>query len=220
MARSRHHVAATALVGLTIALAACQPSADDRDAEATATVAAASEAIASEESVVATQIVDAPFGSVRIQQISIIDGSHAESGRLAISYLDGDKVKKSYPKAVELGSFGAMSGFKVDNSFSDYPMVVSEGGGTWQGNTCTWTVLTELRPSGPVEVAQFESAYDNSGAVEQSATKVAGEISAVARDQSFTVTFTGTRAFTALYVRDGNNGYKLQGGKDNQLGGC
>ena len=219
MARSRHLVAATALVGLTIAVAACQPTAGDRDAEATATDAASPEATAAAENVVATQIVDAPFGLVRIEQISVTDGSHAESGRLAISYLDGDKVKKSYPKAVELGSFGAMSGFKVDNTFSDYPMVVSEGGGTWQGNTCAWTVLTELRPTGPVEVAQFESAYDNSGAVEQSATKVTGEISSVVRDQSFTVTFTGTRAFTALYARDGDKGYKLQGGKDKQLGG-
>ncbi|MDE8654374.1 hypothetical protein [Novosphingobium album (ex Liu et al. 2023)] len=218
---ARRYAARVALACLAGTLAACQPPARDSDAQATETAAADADASdAPAEVVTDTQVADAPFGAVRIEQVAISNASHADSGRLAISYLDGDKVVKSYPKAVELGSFGAMSGFRIDRSFSDYPMVIAEGGGTWQGQTCAWTVLTELRPDGPVKVAEFESDYDNSGAVERSPTSIKGEITDVMPDQSFKVAFTGTRNFTALYVRDGDKGYKLQGSKDQQLTGC
>ena len=92
-----------------------------------------------------SEVVPTRFGRVRVEEFSVAEPSHADSGSLDITYLDA-KPPKTFAKAVEVGSFGEMEGWRVDNGYGDLPVVVSEGGGTWQGQTCSWTVLTELRP--------------------------------------------------------------------------
>jgi hypothetical protein len=46
----------------------------------------------------------------------------------------------------------------------DWPVIAAEGGGTWQGYTCSILTLTELRPGGPAEIANMPLSYDDSGA--------------------------------------------------------
>ncbi|PEQ11461.1 hypothetical protein B2G71_16650 [Novosphingobium sp. PC22D] len=209
-------LAAASLTGL----AGCGQGADREQA---AGADATPSAVASQQAgdtVVDTREVDTEFGAVRIEQITKEGAAHVEPGRISVSYLKDGKPDKTFPKAVELGSFGALSGFRVYNEFGALPVIVSKGGGTWQGNSCEWTVLTELRPDGPVEVANFESAFDNSGAKPDAPTAITGEIGAINADNSFTVDFTGSRSFSALYLRQPDGTYQVQGGKEQQLSGC
>ena len=190
----------------------------------------AAERVTEQEAVIASsKRINAPFGPVEIVEHSFPDASHAQSGEIDVSYLrktgDGTVVAKHFPATVRLGSFGSMSDWSVDNRFARYPVIVSNGGGTWQGQTCSWTVLTELRPEGPVELVSFENSYDNSGYIgddnenSEKATSVESEIDGIEKDKSFTVRFTGTQNFTARYVRQGDK-YRLDGGEDHQLSGC
>lgn len=169
------------------------------------------------------KLVEAPFGPVLVSPGEVVDPSHADSGLVAVHYLKpgakGFTIVRAFPKAVESGSFGQFSDWAVSAKFSDLPVVYVEGGGTWQGYTCGWTTLTELRPEGPVELVTFEDSFDNGGAVEDGAQQVEGKIANIVRGQSFDVVFTGTRSFTAHYRREGNQ-YVLEGGDKNALDGC
>lgn len=181
----------------------------------TASAAAPTESIAADEKLAAARTVDTPFGQVRIEEVGLTDGAHVEGGRLAVTYL---ATGKSYPEAVEGGSFGGFGEWSVDDRFSAYPVIVSHSGGTGQGYTCVTTELTELRPDGPAKVAAFKSHYDNGGVPDRKPEATDGKIVAVERDRSFTVRFTGTQAFTAVYTRKGNS-YEQQG-QPQMLEGC
>lgn len=209
------------LLGATaLSLAACKApeqhepskpaSMDAADADAARQGAAANEKLAK------SQKIETAFGPVRIDQYDLVDGSHADGGRLAVSYLGS---RKDYPKTVVGGSFGNFGDWAVDNGFSSNPVIVSKSGGTWQGYTCTWTELTELKPNGPVRLALIEDSFDDRGAATGPPQSVQGKIVSVERDRSFTMQFEGTRRFAAVYTRKGN-GYELQGGPDRKLEGC
>lgn len=169
-------------------------------------------------------LVDAPFGLVLVNEGRVPDAAHVESGYVAVQYLKavdrGFRVVKSWPEAIKSGSFGQMSEMAVSRKFSELPVVYTNGGGTWQGYTCAWTTLTELRPEGPVELANIMTTYDDSGAtVDREAVSTEGKIADIVPGKSFKVRFTGTRRFDADYVRKGN-AYVLQGGEQNALQGC
>lgn len=166
-------------------------------------------------------LVDAPFGPVLVSQGHVPDASHADSGYVAVHYLTaadaGFTVARAFPEAVKSGSFGEMSEMAVSSKFGDLPVIYTEGGGTWQGYTCGWTTLTELRPDGPKELVTFMDSYEDGNSDEGGST--AGKIADIVPGRSFTVTFTGARNFTAIYIRRGDR-YVLQGGDDNALEGC
>lgn len=169
-------------------------------------------------------LVDVPFGPVLVNEGRVPDGSHADSGHVAIHYLvpegRGYRVIGAYPDAVRSGSFGELGELAVSRKFGRLPVVYTQGGGTWQGYTCSWTTLTELGPKGPRELATFMDAYDDSGAtVDGAGGTTRGKITDIVPDRSFAVTFTGTRSFTARYVRQGDS-YVLEGGERNALTGC
>lgn len=169
-------------------------------------------------------LVEAPFGPVLVSEGRVPDGSHADSGHVAIHYLApqgrGYRVVQAYPDTVQAGSFGQMSELAVSRRFGALPVVYAQGGGTWQGFTCDWTSLVELRPSGPVGIVSFMDAFDDSGAaVDRAASTSQGKIVDIVPDRSFAVRFTGTRAFTAIYRRQGDR-YVLEGGDKNALTGC
>lgn len=169
-------------------------------------------------------LIDTPFGPVLVSQGSVPDAAHVESGHVGIFYLApqgrGYRVVKSLPDAIQSGSFGQMSSLSVSNKFATLPMVFAQGGGTWQGYSCSWTSLTELQPGGPVEVANFLDSYSNGGAiVDGDSEETTGTIVNIVKDKSFDVRFTGARSFTAHYVRQGGK-YVLQGGEANALQGC
>ena len=166
------------------------------------------------------ETVDASFGKVLVEQLDIENAAHAESGRLMVSYLGADgEVAKEYPEAVVIGSWGTMGEWHVDRRFSDYPVLLAEGGGTWQGITCSWMTFTELQPEGPVELLTLMTSYDDRGFFEEGASAIDGELVNIGKDGSLTFRFEGTRDFTAEYRRKGDE-YVLASAKDTVLDGC
>ena len=164
-------------------------------------------------------LVDAPFGPVLVSQGHVPDASHADSGYVAVHYLrasdDGFTVARAFPEAVKSGSNGDMTEMAVSLNFADLPVIYTQGGGTWQGYTCGWTTLTELRPDGPAELVTVMTMYEDSSRA--GGESIAGKIADVVPGRSFTVRFSGSREFTNTYERRGGR-YVLAAGE--ALEGC
>jgi hypothetical protein len=157
------------------------------------------------------------FGPVLVSEGKVQDPAHVSAGKIAIHYLKpaGDRfeVVRAFPAAVATGSFGQVARWSLNPRFSNWPVVVAEGGGTWQGYTCSWLTLTELRPAGPAEVANVPLVYDDSGANEdRTGRAIDGKILNVVKNQSFDIVYSGSRAFSEHYVRSGDR-YSVAGGK-------
>jgi len=158
------------------------------------------------------------FGPVLLSEGKVQDPAHVSAGRIGVHYLrpsaDRFEIVRAFPAAVATGSLGQVAHWSVSPLFSTWPVVVAEGGGTWQGYTCSWLTLTELAPGGPAELARVPLSYDDRGAKQDEGDSVSieGKILNVVRDQSFDVVYSGSRAFSAHYVRSGR-GYVLAGGK-------
>ena len=158
------------------------------------------------------------FGPVLLSEGKVQDPAHVSVGRIAIHYLKpaGDRfqVVRAFPAGVVTGSSGQVAQWNVSPRFSNWPVVVSEGGGTWQGYTCSSLKLTELRPGGPVELATVPLSYDDAGANadEAAAKTIHGKILNVVKGQSFDVVYSGSRAFSEHYVRSGDR-YEVAGGE-------
>jgi hypothetical protein len=157
------------------------------------------------------------FGPILVSEGSVTEASHASTGKIAVHYLKpaGDRfeVVRSWPTAVVTGSLGRVARWSVSTRFSDLPVIVSEGGGTWQGYTCSWAKLTELRPAGPAELATVALTYDDGGAVgEEAARAISGRIINVVRNVSFDVVYTGARSFSEHWARGAGGGYAVAGG--------
>jgi hypothetical protein len=159
------------------------------------------------------------YGPVLLSEGKVQDPAHGSAGRIAIHYLrpagDRFEVVRALPAGIATGSFGQVAQWSVSPRFSDWPVVVAEGGGTWQGYTCTALTLTELRPGGPAPLAVVPLAYDDSGSKEDEAeaTTIDGKILNVVRNQSFDVVYSGSRRFSEHYVRGAGGGYAVAGGK-------
>ncbi|MEN3745631.1 hypothetical protein TPR58_00520 [Sphingomonas sp. HF-S3] len=154
------------------------------------------------------RLIDAPFGPVLVSHGHVEDAGHSDAGTIRVDYLterDGSfALARSFPKVIELGSMGDLGDWSVSDRFTSLPVIVAEGGGTWQGYSCSMTALAELRPDGPAEVASIRSAYSNGGAVEGVATSAEGKIVDIVRGKGFTMRFTGSMTFDDRYVwRDG-----------------
>jgi hypothetical protein len=158
------------------------------------------------------------FGPVLLSEGQVQDAAHVSAGKIAIHYLkpaaDRFEVVRAWPAGVATGSFGRVAHWSVSPRFSTWPVIASEGGGTWQGYTCSWLTLTELRPGGPVELATVPLSYDDSGAKtdDSGAMSIDGKILNIVKNQSFDVVYSGSRAFSDHYVRSGDR-YSVAGGK-------
>ncbi len=157
------------------------------------------------------------FGPVLISEGKVQDPAHVSAGRIAVHYLKpaGDRfeVVRAFPAAVATGSFGQVARWSLNPRFSNWPVVAAQGGGTWQGYTCSWLTLTELRPDGPTKLADVPLDYDDTGAKEDGAGRtINGKILNITSNQSFDVVYSGSRAFSEHYVR-GPGGYAVAGGK-------
>ncbi len=155
------------------------------------------------------KLVDTPFGPVLISEGSVVDPGHASAGRIDIAYLrpegDGFTLVRNYPAAAIAGSFGRLSSWQVDDRFADMPTLRTEGGFTGQGITCSAVVLTELRPTGPVEMAQVPIGVDNTGSGLPGADdSVEGSFTDISRNQGFAVRYAGSKAFTDRWERKGD----------------
>ncbi|HYD39175.1 MAG TPA: SHOCT domain-containing protein [Allosphingosinicella sp.] len=158
------------------------------------------------------------FGPVLVSEGKVQDPAHVSAGKIAIHYLrpaaDRFEVARAFPAAVATGSFGQVARWSLSPRFSTWPVIVAEGGGTWQGHSCSWLTLTELAPGGPVELARVPLTYDDKGASEDEseAKSIEGRILNVVRNQSFDVVYSGSRAFSEHWVRSGNR-YAVAGGE-------
>jgi hypothetical protein len=158
-----------------------------------------------------------PSGPVLVSEGKVQDPAHASAGKIAIHYLrpagDRFEVVRAFPAAVATGSNGQVARWSINPRFSNWPVVAAQGGGTWQGYTCSSLTLTELRPDGPVKVAEVPLVYDDTGAKEDgSGRAIEGKILNIVSNQSFDVVYSGARAFSEHYVR-GPGGYAVAGGK-------
>ncbi len=164
------------------------------------------------------------FGPVLLSEGKVQDPAHVSAGRIAVHYLkptaERFEVARAFPSAVVTGSSGQVARWSLSPLFSNWPVVVAEGGGTWQGYSCSWLTLTELRPGGPVQLATVPLAYDDRGAREGEAGRsIHGKIINVVRNQSFDVVYSGSRAFSEHYVHSGDR-YGVAGGGRSTMETC
>jgi hypothetical protein len=170
-------------------------------------------------------LVNAPFGPVLLSPGEVVGPAHANSGKLAAIYLTrtdkGFTVAKKFVPAAETGSFGKIGGWSVSRSFGALPIVTVEGGGTWQGYTCSVTTLLELAPDGPKELVTLPMTYDNSGAVGdgKKPKQINGRIEKIVPGKSFDVVYFGSKDFTDRYVRKGDS-YVLAAGGESRMEKC
>jgi hypothetical protein len=169
-------------------------------------------------------LVQAPFGPALLAPGEVIDAAHASSGKMGVVYLkrtpkDFGVVKRFIP-ATETGSFGTIGKWRVSRAFGQLPVVIVEGGGTWQGCTVNNATLLELAPRGPRELANVPLynyyAADFGG---RRPTNLRGQITRILPNRSFEVTYSGSSRFTERYVRRGDH-YVLVGGGDSRVEGC
>lgn len=159
----------------------------------------------------AIRVVDLPFGPVLLTETRIPDGCHACSGFLNAYYLTetatGFDVKSRHPEAVPGSGWGEPPRWQFSDRYLSLPVIESGTGGMWQGHSCSWTALTALTPDGPKELVAFLASYSNEGAVGEEgvdfggnpAQQFEGRVSAVSRNRSFTVSYSGSLNVTETY---------------------
>lgn len=164
------------------------------------------------------------FGPVLISEGKVQDPAHVSAGKIAIHYLrpagDRFEVVRAFPAAVATGSNGQVARWSINPRFSNWPVIAAEGGGTWQGYTCSWLTLTELRPDGPAKLANVPLVYDDTGSkADGSGRAIEGKVLNINKNQSFDVVYSGSRAFSEHYVR-GAGGYAVAGGGKSIMETC
>ncbi len=151
------------------------------------------------------------------------DAGHADSGAIAVHYLSragtGFSLIKAWINAGGGSTFGAAPTFTVSGKFGTDPVIVTEGGGTWQGYSCSTTMLIALTPAGPAEVASLPTTYSNSGAVDGKTTLITGHITNIRTGAGFDVAYTGSRRFTETYIRKGSK-FVLKSGGESRMDTC
>jgi hypothetical protein len=171
------------------------------------------------------RLVWASYGPILLSEGKGVDAPHVAPGRIAIHYLkpagDEFQVVRAYLNGVETGSSGQVARWSVSPRFSDWPVIAAEGGGTWQGYTCSTLTLTELRPTGPVDMVTVPLSYDDTGAQpgNSAGTAIGGKILNVVKNESFDVVYTGARSFSEHWVRNGDR-YQVAGGGPSQMKTC
>ena len=133
---------------------------------------------------------------------------HACFGAIGIHYLKpvGHRfeISGAWPRAIDGVAWGeATGGLSVDRSFSSYPVVASRYGDMNQGCAFGGVILTEIRPEGPILLAEIVTTHVNPVGDDQ-AISIKGTISNIKKDQSFKVVYKGSDSFTETYVRRGN----------------
>lgn len=123
---------------------------------------------------------------------------HACAGINAVHYLrdaeGGYQLVGEWLDVGAAGSFGSTATrWGVSRALAEPPVLYTEGGGTWQGYTCSWASLTALRPNGPRELVETIPVYY--GAPDGEA-EIRGAITEAAPGGGFTVSYSGSHAFS------------------------
>jgi hypothetical protein len=163
-------------------------------------------------------LVQTPFGPALLAPGEVVDAAHVNAGKMGVVYLrktpKGFAVTKRFVPALQTGSFGEIGKWQVRRAFGAMPVVSVEGGGTWQGYTCTVTTLLELAPDKPGELVTVPTYYDDAGAAADGKrpTRITGRFAHIVPGKSFDVVYSGSRSFTEHYSRRGD-AYVLTGGE-------
>jgi hypothetical protein len=162
-------------------------------------------------------LIDTDFGPVLLSEGAVVDSAHVSAGKIAADYLKphgaGFAVAHRYPKAVVTGSFGQVGQWSASDAYLPEWVIVAEGGGTWQGYSCSWGVITMLTAQGPKEVASFPLSYSNGGAIEdgEKETAIEGKLTNIVKGRGFDIAYSGSRSFTEHY-RFAEGKFVLQSG--------
>lgn len=169
--------------------------------------------------------VDLGGGRIALLSTGVLrDAGHSGDGLNAIHYLarrDGRlHVVGRWFGLGAGGSHGASATrWGVTRALSEWPILYTEGGGTWQGCSISVAVLTELRPDGPADVADLQVFYSDAGTGWTTPPReVHGAIVRAEPGRAFTVRYHGSESFEETWVRDGSR-YRLAGG-DSRVPGC
>ena len=148
------------------------------------------------------------------------DNCHGCAGTLAVHYLEprgnGLAVVGAWPEAASGTSYGQPPEWTLRTDLASNPVLQTEGGGTFQGYSCTNAQLVELTPAAPVTIADnVQLHFSNEGAVvDGGAESIDGKIMPGARDQNFTVSYGGTTSAQIVYKRQGTRFEKATGAPD------
>jgi len=165
-------------------------------------------------------LVDAGGTPVLVAQGSVVDAAHASSGKVATVHFKGQTVANKNLKALEAGSFGEMGQVTVSRKFGSLPVVVAEGGGTWQGYTCEVASLLELTPTGSRELVDVPIHYDDILLhPDGKGNDISGKFANIVSGKSFDVRYSGSRKFTDHYVRRGDT-YVRDGAGESRMLTC
>lgn len=138
--------------------------------------------------------------------VDLSPSQHA-SGTLGIFYLvpDGYKLRAVHeaPFAIEGGSQEPPECSVSYDFLDDIPVIVSTSRSFEDGYECATTAITGLFAEAPGEYISFPSAFDNSAnpPVRDRIVSIEGAITNIVKNQSFTVTYRGSRNFTHTYKR-------------------
>lgn len=128
-------------------------------------------------------------------------------GTLGIFYLvpDGYKLRAVHeaPFAIEGGSREPPEWSVSYGFLDDIPVIVSTSRSFEDGYECATSAITGLFAEAPGEYISFPSAFDNSAnpPVRDRIVSIEGSITNIVKNQSFTVTYRGSRNFTHTYKR-------------------
>ncbi len=118
-------------------------------------------------------------------------GAHAPAtGSVGIFYLrstpSGLELARAWPSVTIGAPLGRAPGFRVVETFGQWPVLVARARDVRSGVVCERTQLVELRATGPVKSDPFVSAYDARGAQGRSGRVWSGRM----RDVGFRSGFT------------------------------
>ncbi|MNV10484.1 hypothetical protein D3C71_1010130 [compost metagenome] len=135
--------------------------------------------------------------------------AHVSAGALAIHYLkrtgDGFERVGSWPAFLVSGTWGSPPEWKIRTDLTPSPTVIAEGGGTWQGYTCSWAHVIELTPQRPViRIDQIGMSYSDGGArVDGSSKSMEGVLIPGQKGKTMRVRYTGDVDETVTYAKVG-----------------
>ncbi|MDM7850880.1 hypothetical protein [Pseudochrobactrum kiredjianiae] len=145
--------------------------------------------------------------------------SQACSGLNTVHYLEHSAGAPQYPYTLkgewmDVGMTGVVGNPAIrwgwSANIADAPVLYTEAGGTWQGRSCTYAILTELTESKPVEIARIPLHMSDASS-EEKAIKYDGEITDAEKGRSLTVSYSGTESFQEIYKRGADGKFQLEG---------
>lgn len=134
---------------------------------------------------------------------------HVSAGSLSIHYLkrtaNGFERVGSWPAFLISGTWGSPPEWKIRTDLTPSPTLIAEGGGTWQGYTCSWAHVVELTPQRPViRIDQIGISYSDGGAREDGSSEgMEGVLLPGQKGKTMRVRYTGDVDATVTYAKVG-----------------